>query len=52
MSNIEEIKNKLSEHVLDDNQTHRHRFLINSESSDRVYVIAQAKNAPACQAPI
>lgn len=40
---IEEIKNKLSEHVLDDNQTHRHRILINSESSDSIYVIAQDK---------
>jgi len=42
MSNaIEEIKNTLSEHCLDDTPTHRHRFLINSETADRIYVIAQ-----------
>ena len=43
-TSIEEIKNKLSPDVLDDNETHRHRFLINSETSDRIYVIAQKKN--------
>jgi len=46
MSNsIEEIKSKLSPDVLEDNETHRHRILINSETSDRIYVVAQKKTS-------
>lgn len=39
---IEGIKNELSDYVLEDTNTHKNRFHVCSESSDRMYLISQA----------
>jgi len=39
---IENIKSELSNYVLEDTDTHHHRFHVCSESSDRLYLVSQA----------
>ena len=44
MSNIVKVAEQLGLKVLEDNKTHANRLEIKSESSNRLYVVAQAKS--------
>ena len=42
---IEKVLYELSDTVMEDNNTHQHRFAICSQSSDRMYTVAQQKTS-------
>lgn len=45
MANIVHVKSNGKPEILPDNKTHTNRFEIASESSDRIYIVAQAKSS-------